>query len=238
MSTQTQRLLHRLSTGLLVYGAIGVVLAVVMSGAIVGLTGRLDAVVGRVSDNLGTISTTVDKTATALDRASSTSTSFAATIGQATPALQKVDDTVAGMIVTLRDLEATSAAASFLGQSPLASVAGRLSSVADSLATLHGEISTLDGSMADNQANLAGLGTSLSDVAVQLRGVDAILGSGEIQSSLGDTVAVIRWTMLLLAVMFAAPAVAALSFGVWIRRQPGIAVAAQNEAPRDLARGL
>jgi len=221
MSTQTQQLLQRLSRGLVVYGAIGVVLALVMSGAIVVLTGRLDSVVGRVSDNLGTISATVDQTATALDRANSTSASVAATVGQAGPALQKVDGTVTGMISTLRDLQSTSAAASFLGQTPLASLADRFGSVADSLAALHGEISTLGGSLADNQANLARLGTSLSDVAVQLRGVDAILGSGEIQGSLAETVTVIRWTMLLLAAMFAAPAVAALAFGVWIRRQLG-----------------
>jgi len=33
MSTQTQRLLQRLSIGLVVYGAIGIVLALVMSGS-------------------------------------------------------------------------------------------------------------------------------------------------------------------------------------------------------------
>ena len=201
MSPQSNRLLRRLSTGLVVYGAVGIVLAVLMIGAIVVLTGQLDTTVRRVSDNLDTISATVDKTATALDQSSSTSASFAATIGQAGPTLQKVDDTLSATVTTLHELESTAAGVSILGQTPLASLASRF------------------GSLADNQTNLVALGASLSDVAVQLRQVDAILGSGEIQDSLGTTVAVIRWLMVLLVVMFAVPALVAIYFGVWIRRQ-------------------
>jgi len=219
MSPQSNRLLRRLSTGLVVYGAVGIVLAVLMIGAIVVLTGQLDTTVRRVSDNLDTISATVDKTATALDQSSSTSASFAATIGQAGPTLQKVDDTLSATVTTLHELESTAAGVSILGQTPLASLASRFGSLADTLEALQGQVSTLHDNLADNQANLVALGASLSDVAVQLRQVDAILGSGEIQDSLGTTVAVIRWLMVLLVVMFAVPALVAIYFGVWIRRQ-------------------
>jgi phage-related minor tail protein len=108
---------------------------------------------------------------------------------------------------------------SILGQTPLASLAGRFGTLADTLGALQAQVATLHDNLADNQANLVALGASLSDVAVQLRQVDAILGSGEIQDSLGTTIAVIRWLMALLAVMFAVPAVAALAFGLWLRRQ-------------------
>ncbi len=201
------------------YGAIGIVLAVLMLGAIVVLTGQLDTTVSRVSDNLDTVAATIDKTATALDHASSTSASFAATIGQAGPTLQKVDDTLSATVTTLHEIESTAAGVSILGQTPLASLAGRFGALADTLEALQGQVSTLHDNLADNQANLVALGASLSDVAVQLREVDAIVGSGQIQDSLGTTVAVIRWLMVLLVVMFAVPATVAIYFGVWIRRQ-------------------
>ena len=210
MSERTHRQLRTLSTGLVVYGVVGIILAVVMLGAVVAISGRLDSLAGRVSDRLGTISTTVDKTATALDRAASTSGSFAATIGQAGPTLQKVDSSLGEVIATLRELETTAAAVSFLGQTPLASLSGRFGTIADQLETLQGQVSTLGGNLADNQANLAALGTSLTDLAAQLRQVNEILGSGEIEASLGEIVSLVRLALALLAVWFAVPAIAAL----------------------------
>ncbi len=140
MSPQWDRLLRRLSAGLVVYGVVGIVLGVVMLGSIFVLTGQLDTTVSRISTNLDTVSATIDKTATALDHASSTSASFAATIGQAGPTLQKVDDTLSETVATLHEIESTAAGVSILGQTPLASLAGRFGTLADTLGALQAQV--------------------------------------------------------------------------------------------------
>jgi hypothetical protein len=219
MNARTHRQLRTVSTGLLAYGVVGVVLAIVLLGAVVVISSRLDSLAGRISDRVATVSATVDKTATALEHAGSTSGSFAVTIGQAGPTLQNVDATLGEVVATLKDLQTTAATVSFLGQTPLASLSDRFGKIADQLATLQGQVSTLGSNLADNQANLTALGTSLTDLATQLRSIDDILGSGQIESSLADMVSVVRLALLLVAVWFAVPAIAALWFGIWLRRE-------------------
>jgi hypothetical protein len=213
------RSLGTLWKGLIGYGLVGLIIAIGALGATVVLTGRLDTVVEQVSTELTTAAATIDATATALDHASSTSASVGATIGQAGPALQKVSDALTGLSATLHEIETSASSVSILGQTPLTSLGQRFGALADQVDALQGQVAALHGNLADNQANLSAMGTSLSDVADQLRAVKVTLDSGQIEDGLSTTVEVIRWLMVLMAVLFAVPAVAALWFGVWLRRQ-------------------
>ena len=142
MSERTQRQLRTLSTGLVVYGVVGIVLAVVLLGAVVAISRRLDSLAGRLSDRLETISQTVDKTA---DRARRTRrrprASFATTLDQAGP------DAPAGRHARsarwsprCASSRPTAAAVTILGQTPLASLSDRFGRIADQLETLQGQV--------------------------------------------------------------------------------------------------
>jgi len=222
MTDRTTHQLRTLSTGLIVYGVVGIVLAVVMLGAVVAVGNRLDGIAGKMSSRLTTISATVDRTATALEHAGTTSQSFAGTLDQAGPTLTQVDTALSDVVSTLQELQTTSAALTFLGQQPLASLSGRFGQIATQLGTLQTQVGTLGSNLGDNKTNLVALGASLTDLAGQLRQVDDVLGSGEIESSLSDIVTVVRAALALLAVWFAVPAIAALGFGIWVRRQVGV----------------
>jgi methyl-accepting chemotaxis protein len=219
MSDRTQRQLRTLSTGLVVYGIVGIVLTVILLGVSLTLGSRLEGLSSRLSDRLDTISLTVDKAATTLDRAGSTSGSFSTTIDQAVTTVGAVDTTLGEVVATVRELQTTAATLSILGQTPLTSLADRFGRVAGQVESLQAQVSTLGANLATNQSNLAALGTSMTDLAIQLHQVSDVLRSGEIEDSLREIVSVVRWTLGLLAIWFAVPAVAALAFGVWIRRQ-------------------
>jgi septal ring factor EnvC (AmiA/AmiB activator) len=219
MTEQTRRQVRTLSSGLIVYGVIGIVMAMVMLGAVVAIGNRLDSLAERTSGRLATISATLDRTATALERAGATSQSFAGTLDQAAPTLAQVDTALTDVVATLKDLETTTGNLTFLGQQPLASLSGRFDRIATQLSTLQTQIGTLGTNLTDNQTNLVSLGTSLTDLAAQIRDVNTVVGSGEIESSLAEILSVVRLALGLLAVWFAVPAIAALGFGIWVRRQ-------------------
>jgi septal ring factor EnvC (AmiA/AmiB activator) len=219
MSDRTTHQLRTLSTGLVAYGVVGIVMAVIMLGAVVAIGSRLDGIAAKMSSRLTTISATVDRTATALEHAGTTSQSFAGTLDQAGPTLAQVDTALTDVVSTLQELQTTSGALTFLGQQPLASLSGRFGQIATQLGTLQIQVGTLGANLGDNKTNLVALGGGLTDLAGQLRQVNDVLGSGEIESSLSDIVTVVRAALALLAVWFAVPAVAALGFGIWIRRQ-------------------
>ena len=219
MDERTRRSLVTVARGLIAYGVIGIVLAVVLLGAVVAISNRLDEVAGRLTGRLDTISQTFDRTAAVLDDAASTSTRFSTTVAQAVPTLQQVDTSLGEVVTTLHELQATTATLTILGQTPLASLSDRFGRIADQLAVLQGQVSTLGANLGTNTTNLAALGTSLSALASQLRAVNDVLGSGEIESSLGDLIGIVRLALGLLAVWFAVPAIGALAFGLWLRRE-------------------
>jgi hypothetical protein len=105
------------------------------------------------------------------------------------------------------------------GQTPLTSLADRFGRVAGQVETLQAQVGTLGENLATNKSNLSSLETSMTDLATQLREVGQVVSSGEIEDSLREIVSIIRWTLGLLAIWFAVPAIASLVFGVWLRRQ-------------------
>ena len=219
MGERARRQLRQLWTGLVVYGVVGIGLTVVLLGAVGLITGRLDDLSDRLSTRLDTISQTVAKTAITLDRAGETSQGFATTLDQAVPTLGQVDTSLGEVVITLKDLETTTANLTVFGQRPFAALSERFGRIAGQLEALQAQIRVLGANLGANGTNLAALGTSLADLGTQLRAIDAVIGSGELQSSLADIVSAIRLALALLAVWFAVPAVGALVLGLWIRRQ-------------------
>ena len=219
MSDRTQRQLKTLSNGLVVYGVIGIVLTIVLLGATATIGSRLESLSTRLTDRLETISATIDKTATTLETAGSTSGSFSSTIQQGATTIGQVNATLGEVVTAVHEIQAAASTLSILGQNPLASLSARFGTVATQLETLQSKVGELGGNLGDNQSKLSELGSRTTELATQLRLVSQVLSSGEIEDSLNEIVSVVRLALGLLAVWFAVPAIAALAFGIWIRRQ-------------------
>ena len=68
--------LERLSSGLIAYGIIGLVVAVISLGVLLYVNGRIDAAGERVETTVAELATTMDRTAKVLHYASTTAQSF------------------------------------------------------------------------------------------------------------------------------------------------------------------
>jgi hypothetical protein len=219
MNERAQRAAKTLSTGLVAYAVVGLVLAVVLLGVSLTIGSRLEGLSGRLSDRLDAISRTVDTTATTLDRAGSTSGSFSTTIDQAVTTMGQVNTTLGEVVATVHELQSTAATLTIFGQTPLTALADRFGRVAGQVETLQAQVGTLGANLSTNGSNLTSLQASTTDLATQLRRVSQALTSGEIEDSLREIVSIVRWTLGLLAIWFAVPAIAALVAGIWLRRQ-------------------
>ncbi len=213
--------LRRLSGGLLVYGAIGLVLAVLGLVALLWIGGRLQGLAERTEAQVESMIATLDDTAQVLDDAGATALSFAVTLERTPPTVRQAAQTVGNLQANLRQLESQLASFTILGQSPLgdaAAAVGQMATDLEGLDTRLGLIATdLEGNrdaLLANAASLDALGTRLAAVADDLR-------DGIIQDGLGDVQAVVTVLALVLVIWTALPAVGALGLGWWLRRELG-----------------
>jgi len=157
--------LRRLSGGLLVYGAIGLLLAAIGLVALLWIGGRLQGLAERTEPQVESIIATLDDTAQVLDDAGATARSFALTLERTPPTVRQAGQTVGNLQTNLRRLENQLASFTFLGQSPL------------------GEAAAAVGQMA---TDLEGLDTRLGLIATDLEGNrDALLANAASLDALG-----------------------------------------------------
>jgi hypothetical protein len=218
--------LPRLTNGLIAYGIIGLVLALVATVALVYAGGRFTSLGGQVETQAATIADTLDATATALQDASASATSFAVTLERTPPIIQQVADALGQVETSLQGLSTQLAQVDILGRQPLAGTAQRVSNMAsaiDGLDTRLGLIaSDLQGNrdaLLANSASLAALSQQLTVVADQLR-----------SENLADALADIRTLLvvfgLILLTWIVLPSAGALALGWWLRREVAAEAAA------------
>jgi len=216
--------LRRLSGGLIAYGLIGLVLAVIALGALVWANSRLEAVQARASASVDEITTALERTSVALEDASTTAGSFTGTIDRTVEGVTAAADTITSVRSRLEALEGALRAVSILGATPLGSAADAVGGIATSLEGLDTRLTAIADSLQGNRAALAANATSLARVADSTSAMAARLRSGVVEDSLGDVQAVMTVLCFLLTAWTAVPAVGALIVGVWLRREltPGV----------------
>jgi len=211
--------LRRLSTGLIVYGLIGILVAIIGLGALVWTNGRIASLTDRVNTSVQQLAQTIDDTATVLHNASDTASGFTGTLDRTTAAISSTAQTIVTVRTNLQTLESAMRAVDILGVSPLGPAANAVGGIATALEGLDTRLSAIADSLgtnrenlAENATSLAALGNSAADLADRLR-------SGTVEDSLGDVQAIITVVLLLFALWAAVPAIGALVFGVWLRRE-------------------
>jgi hypothetical protein len=214
-----RRGLGRLSRGLIAYGIIGLIVAVLGLGVLVYVNGRIDAAGARVDTTVAELATTLDRTAKALHDASTTAETFTVTLGRTEEAVSAAANTIIGVRTNLESLEGAMRAVDILGLTPLGPAADAVGGIANSIEGLDSRLTAIaDGLTANgsaltaNAASLGALGDSMAATAERLR-------SGVIEDSLSDVHLIIVAMVLLMTALAAVPAAGALAFGIWLRRE-------------------
>ena len=214
--------LRRLATGLIAYGVIGLVLAVIAAIALVWAGGRLDAVGARVETKVADIAETLDRTATVLADASASADSFAVTLERTPPIVRQAAQIVADLETDLRTLSSQFASVQIVGRQPLAGVATVFDSMASNLDGLDARLGLIATDLESNKAALLANADSLAALGDQLGVIADDLQSGTVEDSLDDLKAVITVLSFVLLVWIVIPAAGALGLGWWLRREVGV----------------
>jgi uncharacterized phage infection (PIP) family protein YhgE len=213
--------LRRLSVGLIAYGLIGLVVAVIGLGGLFLVSSRINTAADRADTTLGELTATMDKTATALKDASATATSFATTIDTSSTALGQAAVTIRGVGPQLHDLETQFRSINILGAQPLLRAADLMGQVATGIDGLDVKIDGVASALLDNKAALLKNADSLGALGTQMSALSVRIKSGVIQESLDDQQAVVTLLILIFVMWTAVPAIGALLLGIWLRRELG-----------------
>jgi uncharacterized phage infection (PIP) family protein YhgE len=223
--------LGRLSTGLIAYGIIGLVVAAIGLGALVWVNGRIGNVRSEAGTTVAQLATTMERTADALHDASATANTFSLTLHQGANALPAVSTQLDGVRSDLTALEQQLRSVSLLGQSPLSSAADTVAHIATSLGSLDTQLSLAAVALTANSDALATNATSLGALGDSAAALAGRLRSGVIDDSLGDVQLAMTLMLLVFVALSVVPAVGALVFGVWLRRELAAGASAGAQTP-------
>ncbi len=211
--------LPRLAQGLIGYGVIGLILAIVAAIALVWAAGRFTALGGRVETQVATLADTLDRTADVLGDASASATSFAVTLERTPPIVRQVGSAIGTVEDNLRAIAGQLQAVEVLGRQPLVNVAASVNAIATSLDGLDTRLDLVAGDLESNRDSLLANADSLSALSQQLGLVADDLRSGGVQDALADVRALLIVLGLVLLVWIVLPSAGALAFGWWLRRE-------------------
>ena len=211
--------LQRLSTGLIAYGLVGLLVAGLGLGALVWVNGRMQGLSERVETSVEGLVTALDRTAVALEDASTTAESFTGTIDRTVEGVSSAADTIVSVRTNLETLESVLRAVNILGLTPLGPPAEAVGGIANAIEGLDTRLTAIAESLAGNRDSLATNADSLARVADSTAAMADRLRSGVIEASLDDVQLVVGVILFLMVAWTSVPALGALGVGLWLRRE-------------------
>ena len=178
--------LRRLATGLIAYGVIGLVLAVVALMAVVWAGGRITAVGGRVETQIAAVVETLDRTSVALTDAGTSATSFSGTMERTPPVVRQTAQAIADVRTDLRSAESQLSQFEILGRQPLGGVADSFGRMAANLDGLDERLGLIAADLESNRSALVANATSLSALGARLGLVADDLRGGVVEEGFAD----------------------------------------------------
>ncbi len=209
--------LRRASTGLLLYGAVGLTVAVLGLVALVWVGGRVGGLAERTGIQVEAIAATLDASAAALTDAATTSVSFAVTLERTPPTVRQAAQTVADLEADLRRTSDQLSAISIFGSRPLGEVGALFGTMASDLDGLDTRLDLIATDLESNKAALLTNAASLRALGMRLDSLATDLRGGFVEDSFADVSAVLTLLAVALILVTALPAVGALAFGWWLR---------------------
>jgi hypothetical protein len=223
--------LRRASTGLLIYGAVGLLVAALGLVALVWVGGRVATLSERTAAQVEELALTLEASADALDDAATSAVSFALTLERTPPTIRQAAQTVGNLQTNLRLTADQLASVSILGSNPLGQVATLFSQMASDLDGLDTRLELIATDLEGNKTALLANAESLRVTAVRLDSLAAGLRGGFVEDSFDDVAAVLTILALALILVTALPAIGALAFGWWLRRTIDAMAAPSDPTP-------
>ncbi len=210
--------LRRLGTGLIAYGLVGLVVALVGLGGLVWVNDRFTTIRDEVDATLVQRATTMRLAAVVLRDVSTTAQSFTVTLDQSSLAVASAAGTIAEVRSDLDALEGQLRSFSILGAAPLSEAADDIGRIRASVVGLDTRLSLIADSLRGDRTALATMAASLGQLADSSEDLASRLDSQAIGDSLGDIQRIMSVTLLVLALWLVVPALGALAVGTWLRR--------------------
>lgn len=211
--------LRRLGAGLVVYGVIGLIVAILGLAALLWVSGRVDALTDRIANQVESIAATLDETATVIEDASGTASSFAVTIERTPPSIRQAARIVGSVQTNLRALETQLGDIAILGARPLAGAAARFGEIATQLDGLDARLEQIAADLEGNRDALLANADSLGRLAPRIEALAADVRGGFVTDSLADVGAILAVLIITFVAWTAVPAVGALGVGLWLRSE-------------------
>jgi hypothetical protein len=211
--------LRRLSRALIVYGVVGVILAVAGLASLAWAGARLGAFGGGADAEMTKLTTTVRSAATALRDASDSARSFTSSLDQTEPAVRRSAEAIRQIRPRLAALQQQADSIDILGARPLGSLGELFGQISTQLDGLDTQLDTVGDSLTADQGALRKNADSLGAVATSLDEVARDLADTSIESGIADMRTVLMIGLLLLVLWTAIPGVGALALGLWMRRE-------------------
>jgi len=183
--------LRRASTGLLIYGVVGLLVAVLGLAALIWAGGRIGALTERTSTQVEEVAETLEASGQALEDAASTTLSFAVTLERTPPTIRQAAQTVANLEANMRLTADQLASISILGSQPLGRVSGLFSQMATDLDGLDTRLELIATDLEGNRDALLDNAESLRATGIRLDGLAADLRGGFVEDSFADVMAVL-----------------------------------------------
>jgi hypothetical protein len=211
--------LRRLSTGLLVYGIVGLLLALLGMASLVWVNGRMSALADRVDAEVAQLADAVESSATALQDAGASARSFTSTLERTPPSVRQAALTIRNLRPSLRDLESQLSAINILGSQPFGRAAALFGTMATDLEGLDTRLDLIATDLEGNRSALLANAGSLDALGTRLAAQADRLRSGTVADSLDDLRLLLLLALVAFVVWTAVPAVGALALGWWLRRE-------------------
>jgi hypothetical protein len=211
--------LRRLRIGLLAYGSVGLLLALVGLAALVWVNGRMSALAERVDAEVGQLADAIESSATALKDAGASATSFTTTLERTPPSVRQAAVTVRNLRPSLRDLETQLSAINILGSQPFGRAAALFGTMATDLEGLDTQLDLIATDLEGNRGALVANARSLDALGTRLAAQAARLRSGMVHDGVEDVRALLLLALVAFLAWTAVPAVGALALGWWLRRE-------------------
>jgi hypothetical protein len=222
---------RRLANGLVIYGVVGLVIAVLGVVAALGVNARADDLAGKATARLETAGHTIDSAATALDRTTTALSSLSLTLSLAANAITTTAPEIAKLTPTLNQLEEQANNFSVLGQKPLSSLGPLFGQLAGVVDVASKQLVTVATALKGNSETLLATVPALNDLSSWLRQFRRELTDGGIEEGLVGALRTVTIVLLLLTAWFAVPAIGALLLGIALRRRYDGAGLAAPTAP-------
>ncbi len=215
--------LRRLGNGLIAYGAIGLVIAILGLVALMWVAGRIDALADRARAQVDSVIATLDEAANVMTVAGTSAGSFSGTLDTTASAVSQAADTVRAVGPRLTDVEAQFRSINILGNQPLSSAADLVSEIKTGLEGLDTKLDLVSGSLLENRTSLDRSAATLASLGVRFGSLADRLRTGI--GTVADVQAIVTLALLVFTAWTAVPAVGALGLGWWLRHEPGPAEA-------------